>query len=159
MPDIFLIILGGICILAGIAGCILPGLPGPPISFAGLILLQLTSEKPFTTDLLLIYGGLTVFITLLEYIIPIYGAKRFSGTKFGMYGSAIGMVVGLFIIPPFGIIIGPFIGAFAGELAGGRNIREAIKSSVGSFIGFITGTLIKLVLSLAMAYHFVSKII
>lgn len=159
MPDIILIIFGSICILGGIAGCILPGLPGPPISFAGLILLQLTTKKPFTNDLLLIYGGLTVLVTLLEYIIPIYGAKRFHGSKFGIYGSAIGLIIGLFAIPPVGIIIGPFVGAFAGELAGGRNIREAISSSIGSLIGFITGTLVKLVLSLAMACHFASKII
>lgn len=153
------IILGGICILAGIAGCILPGLPGPPISYAGLIILQLTSKKPFTTDLLVIYGGLTVLVTVLEYIIPVYGAKKFHGSKFGIYGSAIGLIIGLFIMPPFGIIIGTFIGAFAGELAGGRNIGGALTASIGSLIGFITGTLIKLVLSFAMAYHFISEII
>lgn len=158
MQDIVLIILGGICMAAGIAGCLLPVLPGPPISYAGLILLQLSSKQPFSNDFLITYGLLTAFVTILEQIIPIIGAKVFHGSKYGVWGSAIGLIAGIFIFPPFGILIGAFAGAFLGELAGGRNLRGAGKASIGSLIGFITGTVIKIVLSIIMAYHFMYQL-
>lgn len=159
MLDVVLIILGGVCMAAGIVGCILPILPGPPISYAGLILLQLTSKQPFSNDFLITFGLLTAFITILEHVIAVIGVKIFRGSKYGVWGSAIGLIAGIFIFPPFGILIGAFVGGFLGELADGRNLKEAVKTSIGSLIGFITGTVIKLILSIIMAYHFLSKVI
>ena len=154
MTDILLTIFSGIAIVVGIAGCILPALPGPPVCYAGLVLLQFTSSQPFTTKFLLIFAGLTILVTLLDYVIPVYGTKKLQGSKYGIWGSAIGLVIGLISFSLLGIIIGPILGAFLGELIAGKHVDRAIKSAIGSLLGFLTGTAAKLTLSLVMAYYF-----
>lgn len=154
--DILLIILGFIFIVVGILGCFLPILPGPPISFAALLFLQWTEKAPFSSDTLWTWGLLTVAVTALDYVVPIYGTKKFGGTKRGVWGSTIGLVIGLFFFPPIGIIIGPFIGAFLGEMSGGNvDNKTALRSAFGSFVGFLVGTLLKLIVSAWMAWLFI----
>ena len=156
--DIFWTILAVLIMLAGIAGCILPFLPGPPLSFIALLLLQLKQVSPFTTNFLLIWAGITVVVTLLDYFIPIYGTKKFGGSAYGAWGSAIGLIIGLFF-PPVGIIVGPFAGAFIGEMIASNNSHVAFKAALGSFLGFLVGTLLKLVVCLVMAWYLVMAII
>ncbi len=144
--------------VTGIIGSVLPVLPGPVISYAGLILLQLSSSHPFSVTLMIVYAALTVLAALLDYLIPIYGTKRFEGTKYGIWGSSAGLVLGIIFFFPFGIIFGPVLGAFGGELVGGRSKGQAMKSAVGSFVGFLAGTALKLLLSSAMAYHFAATV-
>ena len=156
--DTFLMILGGLCMIAGIAGSIVPFLPGPPISYLGLLLLQLSSRHPFSTRFLLVYAVLTILIIVLDSLIPVYGTKRLKGSTYGIWGSAIGLIAGLFFFTPLGIIIGPVIGAFLGELFSGKKAIQAFYSALGSLLGFLAGTAIKLVLSLVMGYHFIAGI-
>ena len=155
MVDTVLIIFGGICMGVGIIGCLIPVLPGPPIAYIGLIILQLTSKNPFSTRFLIIYGILTIFVFVLDYVIPVYGTKKLQGSKYGILGSAIGLIIGILFFLPFGIIFGPLVGAFLGELVTGKDIARAVKSAMGSLIGFLAGTAIKLVLSITMAYYYV----
>ena len=115
--DIFWLIVAIVLMLVGIAGSFLPVLPGPPLSYAALWVMQLRSDPPFTLTFLLIMLGVTLLVTALDYWVPIYGTKRFGGTKYGVWGCTIGLVAGLFF-PPWGIILGPFVGALLGELAG-----------------------------------------
>ncbi|MEW6052966.1 MAG: DUF456 domain-containing protein [Nitrospirota bacterium] len=129
-------------------------MPGPPLSYAGLLLLQFTSTHPFSTKFLLIFATLTILVTLLDFVIPVYGTKKLHGSKYGIWGSALGLVIGLVFFPFAGIIFGPLLGAFIGELITGKKIGKAVKSSFGSFLGFITGTAAKLFLSFVMAYYF-----
>lgn len=152
-----LIIVGIILILTGIAGCILPLLPGPPLCFLALLIQQLNAEPPFTTNFLLIWGSVTLVVTVLDYVIPLYGTKKFGGSKFGVWGCTIGLVVGLWL-GPFGIIVGPFVGAFIGEIIANNDSSTALKSAFGSFMGFLLGTLLKLVVCLAMGWYFVQFI-
>jgi len=159
MIDTVLITGGSICMVIGILGCLLPVLPGPPVSYAGLILLQLTTRHPFSARFLIIYGILTALAFVIDYVMPIYGTKKFQGTKYGMWGSAIGLIIGILFFSPFGIIIGPLLGAFLGELLDGKDIVRAMKSSLGSLIGFLAGTAIKLVLSITMAYYYVINLL
>lgn len=159
MLDGVLISAGGIFIVVGILGCFLPFLPGPPLSYAGLILLQLSSKQPFTVSLLSVFAALTVFVVLLDYVVPVYGTKKFQGSKFGIWGCAVGMILGIIFFAPLGIIIGPVLGAFTGEVLRGQKAGQAVKSALGSFIGFMAGVFIKLVLSVTMAYHFVIVLI
>lgn len=152
--DALWLVLGVILMLVGIAGCILPFLPGPPLCFLALLIQQLQDSPPYTTKFLLIWAGITLVITGLDYVIPLYGTKRFGGTKFGMWGCAIGLVAGLWL-GPLGLIVGPFVGAFIGELIGNAKSDHALRAAVGSFIGFLMGTLLKLVACLVMCRYFI----
>lgn len=98
-------------------------------------------------------GAITLAVTLLDYIVPIWGTRRFGGTKRGVTGATIGVIAGLFI-GPWGIILGPFAGAVLGEMTGGRQGKEAFKAGIGSFVGFLTGVGLKLMASIVMAFYF-----
>lgn len=152
--DYVLIALGALLIIGGILGSVLPVLPGPPLSYLGLLLLHITEKYQFSTRFLIIWLIVTFIITAIDYLIPVWGTKRFGGSKQGIWGSIIGLVIGLFFFPPFGIIIGPFIGAVVGELTAGKDSGAALKSGFGSFIGFLLGTLAKLITSGLMSWHF-----
>jgi uncharacterized protein YqgC (DUF456 family) len=154
--DVFLAITGTLLILAGFAGSILPGLPGPPLAWAAVLLLHFTSYATYTIVFLISTGIVMIAITLLDYYIPIWGTKKFGGTRAGVIGSTVGLFAGMFILPPFGILIGPFLGAFIGELLSDRNdLNKALKSAIGSFLGFVAGTVLKLAYCGIMAYFFI----
>lgn len=144
--------------VGGLIGCLLPLLPGPPLSYVALLIMQLRSDAPFTTRFLLIWAAITIVVTVLDYVIPLYGTKRFGGTKYGIWGCTIGLVIGFFI-PPWGILIGPFIGAFIGEVMGNADSSNALKAALGSFAGFVMGTLLKLVVCGMMAYYLIASVV
>jgi uncharacterized protein YqgC (DUF456 family) len=96
--------------------------------------------------------------TVLDYIFPVWTTKRFGGSKRGVWGSTIGLVVGLFFFPPFGIIIGPFVGAFVGEVTANQNQRSALRSAFGSFVGFLLGTGLKFAVSGVTTYYFIKEL-
>lgn len=165
--DTVLIILGAICLLVGIAGCILPVLPGVPLAYGGLVLLHFTDKVDFAWQFLTIWGVVTVVVQVLDYFIPAWGTKKFGGSKWGVWGSTIGLFIGL-VMGPMGIIIGPFLGAVIGELmyfnrhpqtndaqATNSNFNKALRAGFGSFIGLLAGTLLKLVCCVWMAVEFV----
>ncbi len=151
--DVFLAILGTICIIIGVLGSLLPILPGPPISYAGVLLLHFTQYAQYSTRFLILFAVLTAVVAVLDYVIPIWGTRKFGGSKYGTWGATIGVVVGIFM-GPVGMIVGPFIGAVVGEMIYGKKSNEAFRAGLGSFIGFITGTLMKIVLSVILAFHF-----
>jgi len=145
--------------ITGILGCILPFIPGPPMSYIGILLLHFTTGVQFSNRFLLIWAIVTVVVVALDYIIPIWGTKKFGGSKQGVWGSVIGLIAGMFFFPPFGIIIGPFVGAVVGELIAGKNSNAALKSGFGSFIGFLTGTILKLIVSGMMTWYFFKELL
>lgn len=155
--ELIWITLGILCILAGFFGSFLPVIPGPPISYVGLLLLQLTTPTPFSLQFLLIWAAIVGGIMILDNVIPVYGTKKFGGSAFGIAGSAIGMVVGLFFAP-VGLVAGPVIGAFIGELVSGKEADHAMKSAFGSFVGFLAGTLLKVIAAVMMGYYFFNNI-
>jgi uncharacterized protein len=155
--DILWLVLGILFMLGGLAGSLLPILPGPPLCYAALLILQLRSSPPFTLNFLLIWALITVVITAFDYVIPTYSTKKFGGSKYGVWGCMIGLIVGLWL-GPVGIILGPFLGAFIGELISNNSSDQALKAALGSFVGFLAGTLLKLVTCLAMGYYFVAGV-
>ncbi|WP_372651424.1 DUF456 domain-containing protein [Draconibacterium sp.] len=157
--DILLIVLGALFIISGVLGCVLPIIPGPPLSYIGLLLLHFTERYQFSSKFLIIWAIITVVVYALDYLIPAWGTKKFGGSKRGVWGSIIGLVIGMFFFPPFGIIIGPFIGAVVGELTVGKDSGAALKSGFGSFMGFLAGTLLKLIASGMMTWYFVKEMI
>lgn len=157
--DYLLIGLGVIFIVSGILGCVLPVIPGPPLSYLGLLLLHFTERYQFSSRFLIIWAIITTVVYALDYLIPAWGTKKFGGSKRGVWGSIIGLVIGLFFFPPFGIIIGPFVGAVVGELTSGKDSGVALKSGFGSFLGFLLGTLLKLITSGMMTWYFFKELI
>ena len=142
--EIFLLVLAFLLMLIGIIGCIVPGLPGTPIAYVGLWIAQATERVDFSWQFLLIWGIVVIVISVLDYIVPAWGTKQFGGTKWGVWGSTIGVFVGLFF-GATGVILGPLVGAILGELIAGKQLQEAIRAGWGSFIGILFGTILKLV--------------
>lgn len=154
--EIILLFIGGALIVAGILGSVLPVLPGPPLAYAGLLLLQLASA-PFSIVFLVVWAFITGATMILDNIIPAYGTKKFGGTPYGVWGSIIGMAVGLFFAP-IGIVAGPLAGAFCGELVAGQSSNRAVKSAMGSFVGLMANIVMKVIVSGMMGYYFIISI-
>ena len=137
--DVFLSITAFLCCLVGIVGCIVPVLPGPVLSYAGLFCAYACSYSTLTPAEMWLWAGLTAAVTAADYFLPGYMAKLFGGTRAGMVGATVGMMVG------------PFVGAVAGELLNDRErIGQALVVGVGSFLSFLVGTGIKLVAAVGM---------
>lgn len=150
MLTILLLVLAFLFILFGILGSILPALPGPPLAWVGLLLFYFIPGVDFSYWLLGITLFFTLVVSILDYIIPAKGTKKFGGSSYGVWGTNIGLVVGLFI-PPFGFLIGPFVGAFIGEIMyNSNNPKGALKAAVGSFVGFLASTFMKVFFCLVL---------
>jgi len=165
---VFLITAGIILLLVGLGGALIPGLPGPPISYLGLVALHLTEKYSFSDEFLFVMAIIMIAIVILDYVVPVYGTKKFGGSKRGVWGSTIGLVAGLFVLPalgiiigPFGllgIILGPFIGAYIGEKTGGKDSETALRAAIGSFIGFLAGTFMKLAYAIVAGVYFFAEL-
>ncbi len=157
--DIFFLILGFLLMLLGIVGSILPVLPGTPISWLGLLMLYLSPSIKPDWWFLGITLVIAVFIYVMDYIVPAIGTKKFGGSKAGVWGAVLGLVVGFLAPVPFGIIIGPFVGALMGELLiAKKDGNQAFKAAFGSFIGFLASTFMKLMATLIYLILFIIKV-
>ncbi|MBQ5663828.1 MAG: DUF456 domain-containing protein [Bacteroidaceae bacterium] len=145
--EYILVTLALLCALIGFAGSVLPALPGPPLSFVGLLLLLPCDGVETTT--IIVTGIAMVIITILDYIAPIWFTKKRGGSKYGMWGAAIGMFVGLFL-GVWGVIIGPFAGAFIGELMAKKTTDKALETAFFSFVAFMLTTGIKFIYCLVL---------
>ena len=144
--DIFLLILGFICIITGIFGSFLPVVPGPSISWVGLLLLYFTTAVPNNYWVIIITLIVTVAISVLDYVIPAKGTKKFGGSAYGIWGTNIGMIIGFFLPIPFGFVLGAFLGAFIGELIyNSKDQKRALKAATGSFLGFLASSFLKFI--------------
>ncbi|MDR2834711.1 MAG: DUF456 domain-containing protein [Bacteroidales bacterium] len=164
--DIALIIIGSIFLIVGLIGCIVPILPGPPLSYVGLIILEFNSKINFSWFILIITGIIMIIATILDYYVPIWGTKKVGGTKWGIRGCAIGLIIGLFF-GIWGVLFFPFLGAFVGEIVyfsikqkGMKKMFwRALKSATGSFLGLMCGIAFKLAISCFIAFICVKEII
>lgn len=156
--DYLLLALAIILMILGIAGCLLPVLPGPPLTYLGLVVLHFTSFTDISKNLFIILAVVAVVVTVIDYVVPIWGTRQFGGSKYGMRGATVGLIIGLFL-GPVGIIIGPFIGAVVGELIFKDDIRYALKAGFGSLLGFLTGVGLKLAAALLMTFYFIRALI
>ena len=149
-----LLLIGIVSLLVlGIIGCFVPIIPGLPISYIGLLVFHFFSSYSIDNSALLFMAFLIVAVTFFDMWVQIYLVKKFGGSKKAINGSIIGLIIGIFFLPPFGIIIGPFLGAFLGALADKKsNINRAMKIALGALTGFFVGTIFKLSVSVYIIY-------
>jgi uncharacterized protein YqgC (DUF456 family) len=154
--DSILIAIGLVFAVTGFIGCILPVIPGPPLSYVSLLILSMAKEwEPFSFNFLLVMGVLTVVVGLSDYIIPAAGARRYGGTKFGFWGSILGMLFGMIFFSFLGLVVGGWVGAIAGELYAGKTGHEAFRAGWGVLVGNIAAVLIKMLLSGIILFYYV----
>ena len=145
-----LIIIGiVILLLLGVIGSVIPALPGPPLSYIAL-LISYFFINTVDGDSLLWIGVVVVVVTVLDYYLQIYGVKKAGGGKYAIRGSIVGMLLGIFLFPPFGILIGAFIGAYIGAKM--EASKNEVKIAFGALWGFIVGTILKLCTSFYIIY-------
>ncbi|MBQ5978505.1 MAG: DUF456 domain-containing protein [Bacteroidales bacterium] len=156
-----IIILAVVAGIIGIAGSILPGLPGPPVSWAGLLILYIWGSgtngagEPIPTSFLLIWLAITVVVCVIDYVVPAYFTRVTGGSKVAGRGAIVGLIVGM-LVPPVGIILGTLAGAFLAEFIVSRKSGwQSTKSAVGALLGFLFGTGIKLIASGLMMYYII----
>jgi len=147
--DILLLLFGLLFMILGLVGAFLPVLPGPLTSWLALLILDFTKPVSFSMTFMIVTFSIALLVWLLDYFIPALGTKKFGGSRKGIIGSSIGLLLGLIFYPPLGIIVGPFVGAFIGELIhDSNNNNRALKAALGSFMGFLFSTGIKFLVAL-----------
>ena len=159
MLEFIAIALGGILILGGFIGNILPLLPGPPLSFLGLLILALVQGflPPLTPPLLVVMAVLTVMAVVADQFLPVLGAKKYGASKWGAIGALAGMVLGVFF-SPLGVLLGALTGAFAGEWLVHRKSKLAWRATWGVLLGSILGIALKMAISGIMAFFFIQAL-
>ncbi len=148
--DIALWLLVVVLVVAGIAGLLLPALPGPPVLFAGLLVGAWIDDFAYVGWITLTLLGLMAALTYaVDFAAGALGAKKFGASPRAVWGAIIGTLVGV-AFGVVGILLGPFIGALIGELSARRSLGEASRAGVGATIGLVVGTALKLTLAFAM---------
>ena len=149
MLEIILISIGLIIAIVGLIGCIIPAIPGPPLNFVSLLLLEAALNFYITL------GIITIATIVLDYIFPVYSAKKFKASNLGIWGSVIGMIIGIIFFPPFGMIAGLFLGAVLGELVAGKKGAEAMRVGIVTFFSSLLMIVFKFAASAMMTYYFI----
>ena len=148
--QIILYVLAALLIVVGIAGTILPALPGVPIVYAGMFIAAWAGDfHHIGWPTLTILGLLTAFALLVDLLAGLFGAKRVGASGWALFGAAAGTVIGLFF-GILGLLLGPFVGALLGELIAGSNLRRSTTVGIGAWLGFVFGTLAKIALCFTM---------
>jgi uncharacterized protein YqgC (DUF456 family) len=118
--EILLAVVAFLLLLVGLLGSVIPVIPGPPLGYVGLLLLQWSGYGGFSAVFLWVWAGITVAVTVTDYVLPAIMTKKFGGSRLAVIGSVVGLILGIFFFPPLGMILGPFLGALAGELINNR---------------------------------------
>lgn len=160
MLEPLLITLAIILLIVGIVGSVLPVLPGPPLSWLGLLVLKLVPSVSHSLSwrVVVVIGLLTLIVAILDNVLPIWSTKKIGGNKWVVWGAGIGFVAG-FWFGPFGIILGPFVGALVAGLISGSQINAALKHASGALIGFFTGIVLKFINLGIVLYWFVKVLV
>lgn len=143
----------------GFLGIFLPIVPGVALAWLGFFIYAIVQDfQTISLTTVLVFLGLTLFTWITDFLAPMIGAKKYHASRYGVIGSSLGLLIGVLILGPIGIIAGPFLGAIAGELAAGRKSQEALHSAIGTFIGFLAGSLVKLIVVMVMFGFFIASL-
>lgn len=159
--ETFIAVVAIILGIVGIIGSVAPGLPGPPLSWLAMLFIYAWGAgtngagEPLSLTLLLVWLGIVIVVSVLDYVVPAYFTKLTGGSKYGSWGAIAGLFVGL-IVPPIGMIVGSLLGAFIGELIfASKPPADSVKTAFGAFIGFMFGTGLKLITAAVMMFYIV----
>ena len=154
MVEIIMTIVGFFLVILGLLGSVLPILPGPPLGFVGLLLMAVARQftGPLTPMLILTLALATLGVIVFDYLLPVMMSKKYGASKWGVWGSVIGMVVGLFFTP-LGALFGAFVGAVIGEWIVHRKQNKALRAGFGVVLGSLLGTVLKLGVSGLMLWY------
>ena len=133
--DVFVLFISGLFMIAGIIGSFLPILPGPIMSGLGFLVLYFFKLYNFNLLILILILATAIIITILDFFVPVVAAKKFGSSKYGLTGTSVGLIIGIFIPIPGGILLGPFLGAMIGEFFNKSKSVKAFKSAFGSLLG------------------------
>ena len=144
-------VIAALLVLVGLAGVVLPALPGLPVVFAGLLLAAWAGGfEQIHVATIVVLGLLTLLSFAVDFWATAHGARRVGASRKALVGAVLGTFAGLFVFPPFGLFIGPFAGALLGELLHGRELRQAAKVGFGTWLGIVLSVVLKLGLAFAM---------
>jgi len=177
--EIILAVAAFLFLLVGLVGSVVPAIPGPPLAYIGLLLLQWSGYGGFSPAFLWLWAGITAAVTVMDNVLPAMMTKRFGGSRMAVFGSVVGIIAGMFFVP-VGLLVGPFLGALAGELINSRvqarrkeinntesaaadvesggDSGHALKVAFGAFLAFIVGTGAKLIIGSIMIYYAVKAV-
>jgi uncharacterized protein YqgC (DUF456 family) len=154
-----LVVLALLLVLTGFFGCLLPIIPGPPLSYMGILVFSYAKDwEPFGLSFLLITFAVTFLVTVLDYALPAVTARRYGASPVAVWGSIVGLFLGLILFPPFGIFVGGFAGAVLGEFIAGRPGRMALRSGWGVFAGNILSLGMKMAFCGFLLFYVVIKL-
>jgi uncharacterized protein YqgC (DUF456 family) len=156
MDSHFLLLGAGILLtIAGLAGLVLPAIPGAPLLFGGLLLVAWAENFAYIgAKTLAVLGLLAVLTYGVDFWATMFGAKRFGASRRAIVGALLGAVIGIFLGFP-GVIFGPFIGAVIGELSVQSSLQQATRAGIGATIGLVLGAAVKIALAFAMIGIFI----
>jgi len=158
MFEALLTIIGLIVALAGLAGCILPVMPGPVLAYVSLIILNLAKGwAAFSLTFMIVMAVSAVVMTVLDFMVSTMGAQKYGASKAGIWGSVIGTIVGILFFPPLGIFIGALAGAVIGETLTGRDLAESMRVGWGVFMGNIAGIALKLSYCMLVIFFYIKE--
>jgi len=145
--------------LAGLAGTILPGIPGAPLIWLGMLIYGIfTGFNNLTVGFFIIQALAVGLVFFIDYAANVWGVRRYGGSRAAVLGSIAGVVLGILILGPLGIIFGPFLGAVGGEIIAKKPLPAALRSGVGAITGLVGGTVFKLVVQAGMIIWFITVI-
>lgn len=157
--DLFFLILSFLTMILGIIGCFFPIIPGPLTGWFGFIFLYQIKNINSNKSLLIITFSIALLVFIIDYIMPIIGAKLFGGSKKGVIGASFGLIIGIVFLGPFGILIGPLLGALTGEILNDdKSLKVAFKASLGTLLGLISGFFLKISVSIIFFLIYIFEI-
>lgn len=146
--------------LVGIVGSVLPVVPGPVLSFAGLAVYYIfQKEESLTLGPFLLFALGMLLLLIADYFLPLLGAKFSGASKQGQWGAVVGALVGIAFFPPLGIFVGAVIGAVIGEVHHGKRLPEAMRAAAGIIAGSVVATFVQILFSLSVLAYFLIKVV
>lgn len=160
MLEPILIVFAAVLLIVGVVGSILPVLPGPPLSWLGLLVLKFvpSASLKLSWSVIIIIGLFTLVVFILDNFLPLWSTKKMGGSQKVVWGAGIGFLAG-FWFGPLGVIFGPFVGALIAGIISGSHLKPALKHASGVFIGFFTGVVLKFINLGVIVYWFVRVLV